>query len=608
MKYLLVIATMCGCIAILSFSITRKNDSNNFVTETISYFRTNAASFSNSASFLKNQVNKLKKNDPASLVRAKEALKKCRHQYKKIEFFMSYFFRSASLVYNEANKFEVEEPFMEYREPSGLQVIESILFSGKAFDQKQMLQDQASLIATSAEDIPSLLYDLKISDKQILESIRLALIRVIALGISGFDAPELKSGITESGEVIGMIKQVLTPLLNEKNKEADSVTNYLDKAYNLLSSNSDFNSFDRLQFLTTAALPLQHYLGKLISSNNLEFNTTGVINYDAENLFSKDALDVQPALKTDPALVELGQKLFFEKGLSGNGTRNCATCHAPEKYFTDQIPKSITLDGKTTVQRNAPSLFYSAYQYSQFWDGRVKSLDEQINTVLLNNREMAADHKIVVTRLRSSKNYTRSFKSAFPETDSSINIHNIARSISAFLKSLAPFNSAFDRYIRGDKSAMTKQQVKGFNLYMGKAQCGTCHYVPVFNGLIPPLYKRTELEVLGTTKSTDFKHPEADDDSGRYSTFPIEFYKGAFKTPTLRDVAKTAPYMHNGAFSLEQVLEFYNKGGGAGLGLKVPTQTLSPKPLKLNGNEIKDIISFLNALTDTYSLPAVNNQ
>jgi cytochrome c peroxidase len=175
------------------------------------------------------------------------------------------------------------------------------------------------------------------------------------------------------------------------------------------------------------------------------------------------------------------------------------------------------------------------------------------------------------------------------------------------METLSPFNSPFDKYIAGDKNALTKQQIRGFNLFMGKAQCGTCHYAPVFNGLIPPLYKRTEFEILGTTKNTDFKNPELDADSGRYTTFPTKYYMGAFKTPTVRNIARTAPYMHNGAFAtLEQVLEFYNKGGGVGLGLNVPMQTLSPKPLQLDSSEVNDIISFLHSLTDSYVLPSKN--
>ena len=251
-------------------------------------------------------------------------------------------------------------------------------------------------------------------------------------------------------------------------------------------------------------------------------------------------------------------------------------------------------------QRNAPTLFYCADQYSQFWDGRVKNLDEQINTVLLNVVEMNGDHRLILSRLNNTNEYVESFKIAFAKNaDSVISIPNVAVAITAYLKTLSPFSSAFDEYIQGNKNALTRKQISGFNLFMGKAQCGTCHFAPVFNGLIPPLYKRTELEVLGTTSNTNFAKPELDSDSGRFSSFPIEFYQGAFKTPTVRNAAKTAPYMHNGAFNtLHDVLEFYNKGGGAGLGLKVPTQTLPSKPLKLSEEEMDDIIGFLNSLTD----------
>ena len=602
MKIILVTIIFIACIGTASFTNYGVPNTTESVTHTLEYFKKQSIIFATSCAFLEQQIGKIKKNDSSSIFRAKEALKTCRQQYKTIEFFLSYFLFTSSTVYNQANKVEVEEPFMEYHEPAGLQVIEALLFDNAVVSKKKELLEQAALINSSAHDLNALLYDLQIDDKQILESIRIELIRVITLGITGFDTPELKTGIDESHKAMETIKIILSPFLSEKSNENDSVTKYLDLALQLLSVNSDFNSFDRLEFLTNAALPLQYHLGLLIKDRGLVINTTGVLNYDAKNLFSPGAIKLHFKADSNSALISLGQMLFFEKGLSGNSTRSCATCHQPEKYFTDQIPKSITLNGLSTVERNAPSLFYSADQYSQFWDGRIKSLDQQINTVLLNAIEMGADHKVVVSRLRNEKKYTQGFKDAFPgESDTAISIHNISLSITAFLQTLSPFSSAFDHYIQGDKNALTKQQMKGFNLFMGKAQCGTCHYAPLFNGLIPPLYKQTELEVLGTTKNTDFAKPKLDNDSGRFTSFPIIFYMRAFKTPTVRNVAKTAPYMHNGAFStLDKVLEFYNKGGGAGLGLIVPTQTLSQKPLLLDSSEIKDVISFLESLTDTY--------
>jgi len=165
--------------------------------------------------------------------------------------------------------------------------------------------------------------------------------------------------------------------------------------------------------------------------------------------------------------------------------------------------------------------------------------------------------------------------------------------------SLAPRNSAFDRYIAGDQKALNINQLKGFNLFMGKAQCGSCHFAPLFNGLIPPFYKRTEYETLGTPANDDFDHPFKDDDRGRYDFFTISYYQAAFKTPTVRNVEMTAPYMHNGAFKdLEKVVEFYNQGGGAGLHLAIRQQTLSDKQLHLSKTEVLEIVAFMQSLTD----------
>jgi cytochrome c peroxidase len=602
MKHFVVIVIICSCIAILAFTTGTTYEQTRCVSNTLSYIKSHSSLFAAGAADLQRKIAEIKKGDAQSILNARKALIKCRLEYKSIEFFLSYFFKSSTLIYNQPNKVEVEEPFMEYHEPTGLQVIETMLFADDAASRKKDLQQQAELINSSASDIYALLYNLNIDDKQILESLRLELVRLITLGITGFDAPELKTGITESSQVLLSLKKNIAPLLIQKNKEADSLSFYLNAALSLTQKNTNFNSFDRLNFLIKAALPLQYHLSLFIKNKGLLINTTGVLNYNAKNIFSADAIHL-PGAVNNAVLAALGQKLFFDKGLSGNSTRSCATCHDPAKYFTDQIPKSVTLDGKSTVTRNAPTLFYSTYQYSQFWDARAKSLDEQIRTVMENAVEMGADHKIVIRRLKSTKEYIEAFKTVFPNNkDTAINMHNITLSLTAFLQTLSPFNSPFDHYINGDQTALTKQQMNGFNLFMGKAQCATCHYAPVFNGLVPPLYDRTELEVLGTTKNDDFHKPGLDLDSGRYKFFPIVYYIGAFKTPTLRNVAKTAPYMHNGAFpSLESVLQFYNKGGGMGLGLNVPTQTLSPKPLNLKDNEIKDIISFLNALTDTHT-------
>jgi cytochrome c peroxidase len=233
-------------------------------------------------------------------------------------------------------------------------------------------------------------------------------------------------------------------------------------------------------------------------------------------------------------------------------------------------------------------LLYAAFQYRQFWDGKAESLQSQVKTVLFNVQEMNADSQMIVRHLQQDPIY-RTLTS----------IDQMAECMAAFVRSLNPRNSRFDKYIQGKGSALSATEIKGFNLFMGKAQCGTCHFAPLFNGLTPPLYDRTEFEVLGTTRTDDLLHPVADPDLGRYPLFPMEYYKQAFKTPTVRNTAATAPYMHNGAFkTLEAVIEFYNQGGAAGLKLPITNQTLSPVPLHLTPDEAASIVSFIHTLDD----------
>jgi cytochrome c peroxidase len=294
-------------------------------------------------------------------------------------------------------------------------------------------------------------------------------------------------------------------------------------------------------------------------------------------------------------LIGLGRQLFFESGLSGNNKISCASCHDPAKHFTDALPQSVAFDGHSHVQRNAPSLLYAGFQYQQFWDGRAKSLEDQVRDVINNPQEMSGSDKTLIALLNRKPEYKAVFNKTFPELkDSVTNVDKVAVSIAEFIRSLNPRNSRFDQYIKGDTTALNTKQVKGFNLFMGKAQCGTCHFAPLFNGLTPPFYNLTEVEVLGTTKTDNLEKPEADADLGRFNIFPISFYEKAFKTPTVRNVSATGPYMHNGAFkTLEAVVEFYNKGGAIGLGLPMSNQTLSAASLNLSKEEVNDIVQFL---------------
>ncbi|TDH24677.1 cytochrome C peroxidase [Segetibacter sp. 3557_3] len=434
------------------------------------------------------------------------------------------------------------------------------------------------------------------------------LIRIYTLGITGFDAPRLKSGIEESYAAMTGVAAVLQPYLGLA-AGGDSVKYYLAGSLQYLTNHNDFDRFNRLAFLTDYALPLQRSLRLLIRDLKLQLSTAdSIVNNLSANLFSTDAIHISAfggKQEASKDMIGLGRKLFFETLLSGNNKISCATCHNPAKHFADGLPTSLAFNGHSNLKRNAPTLLYSAYQYEQFWEGRAKTLDEQIRSVLLNPDEMNGDETKMITSLEQDKDYKVLFNRAFPKAvKGQITTGEVATAIAAFVQTLNPRNSAFDKYLQGDRTAMSDAQINGFNLFMGKAQCGTCHFAPLFNGLMPPAYNKTEIEVIGTPRTANFDKPQPDTDSGRYNTVPISFYQGAFKTPTIRNAAVTGPYMHNGSFSsLEQVLDFYNKGGGKGIGLNIGNQTLSPLPLNLTSQEMENIIQFIESLTDTIELP-----
>lgn len=571
------------------------------VAQSVERFKADSKIYALSLADLSAAIQHINPDLPETIEAAKTKLIDSRLAYKRIEYFLEHFFFTSSRIYNRPPKNEIEEPHLEYMEPAGMQYMEAILFDSITLDSREKLLVQANLLSHAANDLHALLYKFETNDTQILAAVRLELIRIIALGITGFDAPMLKSGIRESAVAMETIALTLKPYL-EKNKK-DSVFHYLGNSIRFLQNNPEFDSFNRLKFLTGYALPLQKHLNVMIREMKLDSAPPGMLRDDAGHMFSPGAL--QPAEATNRNDVrerqaELGKRLFSDTRLSGDGSKSCASCHIPANYFTDGLPKSIGFNPHSNVRRNAPSLFYAAGQQNQFWDGRAKTLEEQIETVMRDSSEMNAIPAQRMQLLLDDKGYKRLFKKAFPKKGKEKRgEQQIYSALAAFIKTLNPYQSDFDRYIAGDQHALTDSQVNGFNLFMGKAQCGTCHFAPLFNGLIPPFYALTEFEVIGTTATDDFENPKKDLDNGRMDVRATPYYEAAFKTPTVRNAAVTGPYMHNGAFSsLEKVIDFYDKGGGAGLGLELPRQTLSPLPLHLTDTEKKDIIAFLNALTD----------
>jgi cytochrome c peroxidase len=217
-------------------------------------------------------------------------------------------------------------------------------------------------------------------------------------------------------------------------------------------------------------------------------------------------------------------------------------------------------------------------------------------SVIGSRDEMHGDIGLAVRMFWQDKTYRVLFAVAFPLKDRfAIDTAEIKNALASYVRSLTALNSRFDDYMRGDQKILDQTEINGFNLFMGKARCSTCHYLPLFNSTLPPRYMQMDAEVIGVPKSRSSR--AIDPDPGLFGLQPMKFNRHAFKVTTVRNTAKTAPYMHNGVYkTLEEVIDFYNKGGGVGMGLKIPNQTLAADHLQLSTKEKKEIVAFIKAL------------
>ncbi len=310
-----------------------------------------------------------------------------------------------------------------------------------------------------------------------------------------------------------------------------------------------------------------------------------------------------PDNPTTPEKVELGKLLYFDPRLSGDGSVSCATCHDPNHGWAKKRVMSPAYPENKHF-RHSPTVLNVAYNMLMFWDGRAKSLEEQAEKPILSPFEMNMNYDLLEERLKAIPGYVERFKKAFPGEKDPVNIKNVAKAIAAFERTIVCNDSPFDLYMKGDKNAMTPEQVKGMKLFVGKAGCVQCHNGvnftdDKFHVTGVPKHKLESNALVAATRNfvlreAGFKNPESiDRDLGRYFLTKKEEDKGSFKTPTLRNVSLTPPYMHNGVFkNLDEVIEFYDKGGG-----NVPNKSKLLKPLNLSDEEKANLRAFLEALT-----------
>lgn len=522
-----------------------------------------------------------------------------RLQYKKIEYYIEYFFPSTSVLLNGAPIDEIELGENLIEAPTGFQVMEELIYGQPSPDHEKLLNEVRKM-QLNLKRVARFNAEYEITDAQIFDAIRLEIFRITSLGITGFDTPAALQSLPEAAAALKGIAAVLK-IYDTRGELDNAVTasiEYLQKA-------PDFNTFNRIDFINAHLQPLTASVDRLRRKLNINTASSGsALNDDAISMFQKNAFNINKFVGNHTEYlsnekIALGKLLFNSTILSNGGNRSCASCHHEAKAFTDGFVTSAGLNGVRSLIRNTPTLTYAGLQRGFFYDLKAGTLEDQALDVVHHKNEMDGSLTEAAKRINSRHIYINEFKKAFIDSSGKADPWKIQHALASYIRSLAPFSSKFDRYMRGDGTQLTAEEKTGFNLFMGKAKCGSCHFAPLFNGTQAPLFNKTEAEVLGVPVKADTANAKIDQDAGRFMLNPYPQYKYAFKTTTLRNIAKTAPYMHNGVYkTLEEVLDFYNRGGGAGIGIKVDNQTLSTDPLNLNKKEIKEIIAFLKTLDD----------
>jgi cytochrome c peroxidase len=538
-------------------------------------------------------------NKANSIEEKKKCYLKARKAFKKCEPILAFVDSENYGYLNQPNILKVEEEDftdIKINEPTGFQVIEEILFD-EVVDtlalKKNVEKTQIRLTFLHKNQTLEFL-----KKHHVLWILRDAINRIALTGITGFDSPVLENSLQESQTVYESLNTIISIFEAEfSNKKLfETWKKEIDESINFLNQ-TKFNEFNRYIFIKEHTHKSLSLWNETVTDWKVEFPFKQAINYDVTSLFSNETFNInyftdQKGNPIEDDKVALGKLLFEDTSLSKEKTISCATCHKKELYFTDGVAKS---PGTT---RNSPTLFYAALQKGFFHDRRTGSLEGQVIDVVNNPNEFHLSLNDLEKRVIEKKEYKEAFKKVYAKE---IDNYLIRNAIASYIMSLTPFNSKFDLNMQGKEKTLTKKEINGFNLFMGKGKCATCHFAPLFNGLVPTQFKESEIELIGVPKTKDTINAEIDDDLGRYGVYSTKERKFFFKTPTVRNIEKTAPYMHNGVYTtLEEIVDFYNKGGATGLGFDLEYQTLPPDKLNLTVKEKEDLVLFLKTLTDRY--------
>jgi cytochrome c peroxidase len=602
--YKAIAALSVAGVAVVSFFTSSHNPSY----ETLSVIDNYASEFNTAVNGLDATANGFL-TGKVSVDSLQHTLAVTREKYKKIEFYLA--FHHTEYVNDHINgaplmQIEREGTRPSVIEPEGLQVLDEMVFSDNPAEEKQNIAGMAKSLRSNYNLLYSSFTSRKVKSGLQTAAMRLELVRILSLGITGFDTPGSLNALPETKAAL----QGMREYFKESAPQGETTNNILsvfDGAIATLNKNVSFDDFDRMVFIKNYLDPLYKALGTMKGEDSSQLLAyASPWNSKSQSIFAADFLN--PYFFTrltkeedSKELHDLGKSLFYDPVLSNDNGMSCASCHNPDKGFTDAQPKSLSSVQGKTVLRNAPTLLNAVYADRYFYDLRAYTLEQQAEHVIFNPSEFNTAYSSILKKLNNNPEYAKKFKSVFGSGD--INRENFSKALASYVLSLSSFNSEFDKYVRGEDTKMSDEAKRGFNLFMGKAACATCHFAPTFAGLVPPFYNENESEILGVMQNPKDPSSKIDEDSGRLTNgIGIEqawIYEKSFKTSTVRNAGITAPYFHNGAYAtLEEVIEFYNLGGGEGMGRTVKNQTLAPDVLNLTPAEQKDLIAFIKTLTD----------
>lgn len=620
MKKRLTLISLIAIVAVISISFKDETPPGTYA----SYYQEQLMQLQNRLTALQQQIETTKGiQSEAGQAPVRAALRQARNELKGVDFWLRYLQPTTYKQINgplpvewETEVFEkFEKPYK--REGTGLTLAALYLDEPNIEKDTLLRLIRSSLTALQVYHADSVTRELQTYHHFFLCN-RLYLLNLAAIYTTGFECPDTAQIIPELRTMlksVGRLYQVYNTSFPATPLPEAYCSLYRNTIAFAETQPGNYSAFDHFTFIRDYINPLFALNQQLI--RRYQVVTHSMVDYSltktSTSIFGKDVYNGQNPkgiflrVKDSSALAELdrlGKLLFYDPVLSGNNMRSCASCHKPDQYFTDTIARaSLQYNRQDLLARNTPSLLNAEYNHLVMLDGKHFNLQQQSKAVMTNATEMGGEEQDILKKVLSCKEYKKGFTRllAYTPQESEITFDHIAAALTYYYCKFSRYDAPFDAAIN-ERTYLQPEAKEGFNLFMSKAQCATCHFVPQFNGVKPP-FVSSEFEVLGVPADTAFSRLSAD--KGRYEVNPAPETQHAFRTGSVRNAARTMPYMHNGVFAtLRQVIDFYDAGGGAGRRLEVPNQTLSSDSLKLSVTDKNNLIAFIHSLNEQVQIEA----